>query len=352
MEPSTVAPIMGPLTIPSRIEKRPRRAGELDPHAREIDAGVLAAGRAGDHPIERRFAADREVRNIEKAVLRRDVGGYRVHRHPHLAAENLAVHVGEAEKGPCILGIDVDDLPAAVAAAQIAAERRVVPELGADRQALDGPAPPRQGEIEAAQGLAVETHDGADLDVEVDVPASCLPWVDGRTGHRRFDEISAIIDVAAHHHPQRAVGTALGLEHGLVAVRKVEGRETRRLNLATIVGFDRALDGRAGPVDHDVIKAGRGRPADDRKRRMRGLSARLGPSRQQIIDSRLGQIRVDRKPAFTAFECRDPAVDLDRHRPAHITGEIVAELAARRLIERALDANLGIAVAARLAVIE
>ena len=122
--------------------------------------------------------------------------------------------------------------------------------------------PPRREslQIEAAQRLAVEARDRADLDVEIDVLAVVLLLLGvGRPGERRFHEAAAVIDVAAQDHPQRAVRRAVGLQRGLVAVGEAEDREVRGHDVAGAVDLDRALDRGAGRLDHHVLEARAGR---------------------------------------------------------------------------------------------
>ena len=179
-----------------------------------------------------------------------------------------------------------------------------------------------------------------------------LDLIAGGPGHRGLDEVAAVVEVAAHHHPQRAVGSALRLQRGLVAVRQREDRKTRALDLPGIVELERALDRGPGRIDDDVVETDGWRPADDGEARVRGLARWLDPARQQIVDARLRHVGLDREPAFTAFECGDASVHLDRDRPAHEAAEIEAQLAARGLIERGLDADFGIGVATRLAIVQ
>ena len=52
-------------------------------------------------------------------------------------------------------------------------------------------------------------------------PKNILPSAaGGAAGHRRFDEAAPVINVAAHGHPQRAVGATFRFEGGLVPVGK------------------------------------------------------------------------------------------------------------------------------------
>ena len=103
--------------------------------------------------------------------MRRGIGAVRVERHPHLAAEDLRVDVAEAEKRAGIVGLDEHHLASVGAAsAQVPGQRRIAPELAVHRQAADRAAAPRHLQIEAAQGLAVEADDRAELEVEIDIP--------------------------------------------------------------------------------------------------------------------------------------------------------------------------------------
>src|SRR5262249_26591871 len=142
------------------------RAGEIDPQPRELDARLPAARllRSAGDAFERGFAAHREVADVEDALLRRLIGALRIERHPHLAADNLGIDVVEAEERAGVVGLDEDHLPAVIAAAaHVADERGIAPELGVQREAGDGAAAPRHPQVEAAQGLTVEADDRADL---------------------------------------------------------------------------------------------------------------------------------------------------------------------------------------------
>ena len=169
--------------------------------------------------------------------------GRRVHRHPHLAAEDLRIGVAEAEQRAGVLGLDIDDVAPAGASAQIAGERRVAPEPRGQREAHDAAVAARHLEIDAAQRFAVEAGDGAEPDVDVDVlELRVLGLARRRAGHRRLDEAAAVIDVAAHRDAQRAVGAALGPQRRLVAVGEVEAGQVRGLDVAGCRRLDRAFD--------------------------------------------------------------------------------------------------------------
>ena len=142
-----VAPISGPRTTPSRIAKRPCERVNSTRMRENRTPGLRAArplgDRSGRDPIERGFAAHREVANIQDAVLRRlRVGARRIHRHPHLAAIDLRIGVGEAEQRAGVGGLDIDHVAAAAGGPQIAVERRVAAELRGQRKLLI--VPPRR----------------------------------------------------------------------------------------------------------------------------------------------------------------------------------------------------------------
>ena len=112
----------------------------------------------------------------------------------------------------------------------------------------------------------MEADDRAELEVEIDILVVLLLAVArAAAAHRRLDEAAAVIDVAAHGHPQRAVGTAVRLERRLVAVGKAEDGEIRRHDVAGAIDLDRAFDRSAGPFDHQILEAGAGGFADERE---------------------------------------------------------------------------------------
>src|SRR4029453_8557616 len=119
------------------------RAGELNPQARELDAGCWDAGllRGVSDPLQRPFSAHHEVANIENPLLRRQIGALRIERNPHLAAGELRIHIGEAEEGAGVVTLHENDLAAVAAApAQVAAERRIASELAVQRKTHDNAA--------------------------------------------------------------------------------------------------------------------------------------------------------------------------------------------------------------------
>src|SRR5206468_343571 len=101
---------------------------------------------------ERRLSADGKIPNAENALLRRLVRALGIERDPHLTSGDLGIYVGEAEKGAGIIALDEHHLPAiGPASAQIAEQRRIAPELGAQGEIRDDAAAPRRTQIEAAQ---------------------------------------------------------------------------------------------------------------------------------------------------------------------------------------------------------
>src|SRR5438045_636407 len=81
--------------------ERPR---ELDAQVRELNSRLLLIDwsirsvRARSNTVEGRFATDRVVVNVENAFLGcQRISGGRIHRHPHVTAKDLRIHVGEAE---------------------------------------------------------------------------------------------------------------------------------------------------------------------------------------------------------------------------------------------------------------
>src|SRR5262249_62237185 len=123
--------------------------------------------------------------------------------HPHLAAIDLGIGVGKAEECAGVGGLDIKDIATAGAAAQVTVERRVAPELGAEREALDLTAAPRHPQVEAAHGLAVEAGNRSEPDVEIDVLRLLLGLIGGGPGQDLFYETAAGGDFAAHHDPPR-----------------------------------------------------------------------------------------------------------------------------------------------------
>src|SRR5262249_28524426 len=86
----------------------PERTREFDPQSRKLDTVRCAVGLLwrGSDALEGSFAAHDEVANIENAFLRRQIRALRIKRHPHLAAGDLRVHVGEAEEGAGVFTLD------------------------------------------------------------------------------------------------------------------------------------------------------------------------------------------------------------------------------------------------------
>src|SRR5205807_1235778 len=72
---------------------------------------------------------------------------------------------------------------------------------------------------------------------------------------------------------------------------------------------------------------------------------------QQAIDAGLGEIGIDGVAAF-AFSCRYPTVDLHGYRPAEISTDIEAELAATGIVESGLNADFRVGIATWLAIVE
>ncbi len=196
----------------------------------------------------------------------------------------------------------------------------------------------------------MEAEHGAELHVEIDVLVVLLLPVARRSGQRRLDEAAPVVDVSAHRHAQDAFRRALRLHRSLVAARQAERREARGRHLARLVDVDRPLHGGVRRLDDHVLEARSRRLVDERECCLAGLTRDLRPSRKQIVDLGLGEVRLDRKPAVAAGGWY-AAGELDGHRPGQEATEIEAELGARRFVERRLHADISIGVA-RLAVVE
>ena len=112
MLPSMVAPMVGPFTTPSRIVSWPfcrvnsaRKREKAMPFGR---AGRSARG----HAIERRFALDGEIADVDQAFLGPRFDRRRIHRQRELAADHLGVGVGEAEERAGVVGLEIDHVAA------------------------------------------------------------------------------------------------------------------------------------------------------------------------------------------------------------------------------------------------
>src|SRR5262249_41477253 len=341
----------GVLEQPVANGEAAERAGEIDPQVRELDPRRWAAGllRGGSDALERRFSAHHEAADVENAVLRREIGALRIERDPHFAAADLGVDVVEAEEGAGVVGLDDDKLAAVgPACAQLADDRRIASELGVQREAGDDSAATRDPQIEAAQRLAVKAQDRAEFDVDIDILVLLL-LVAARAGQRRFDEAASVINIAAHGHAQRAIGAPFRFEGSLVPVRKGKDREICGDDVPGGIDLDGAFDRSAGGFDHQIFEPRPRRLVDEGEGRATGATRRLQPSRQQIVDLGRREIGLDGKAALAPV--RHASAELDRHRPGEGAAEIETEFAARVLVERGLDADIGVAVA-RLAVIE
>src|SRR5262249_37333741 len=145
-------------------------------------------------------------------------------------------------------------------------------------------------------------------------------------------------------------GATLRSEGGLVSVRKGKEGEICRDDVARGVDLDRALDRSAGGFDHQIFEPRPRGFVDEGKGRAPRPTRRLQPSGKQIVDLGLSEVGLDGK-ATLAFVCRHSSAELDRHRSGEQAGKIETEFAARVLVERGLDANVGVAVA-RLAIVE
>src|SRR5205085_11767903 len=143
--------------------------------------------------------------------LGRLVAALQVECEPHLAADDFQINIAEAEKGAGVIGLQEDNRAAIGAAAtQIADQRRVTSKFGIERKIGDDAGATRHFQIQAAQRLAVEANDGADLDVEINVFVA-LRLAAGGSGERRLDEAAAIIDFAAQRYAQSSIRAAIRL---------------------------------------------------------------------------------------------------------------------------------------------
>src|SRR5262249_51417534 len=155
-------------------------------------------------------------------------------------------------------GLHVHDFAADVASTHVARDRRVVPDLAVQREALDDAGTAAQPDVDSAHRLAVEAGNGADLNVEIEIAVTLLGLgVGTRAAGRGADEAARIEHISAHADTQHIVGTAVGLETGLVAFRRLIHREGGVQEFAVLVEFDGALDRCATAVDRDIVEAGR-----------------------------------------------------------------------------------------------
>ena len=166
-----------------------------------------------------------------------------------------------------------------------------------------------------------------------------------------LDEVAAVIDLSAHDHAQRALAAALDLETGAIAVGEAVGRKICRLHLAGTVEIDRAFDAGAGAFDQKILDADGLRLGVDRERGARRLAGRLGPAGQKPVDLRRGQIGLDVETALAIGPGGDmrPLSRIGNcagNRLAHVE----AEIAARGVVEHALQADFGVRLVSRLAV--
>ena len=283
--------------------------------------------------------------------LRRLLRRRRVHGDPHLAAGDARIGVGEAEQRAGVVGLEEHHLAAVAVGAQIAQQRRVAADPGIEAERADLPGASRQAQLDVAQDLAVVADQRAHLEIEVDVARGRFRVVTARTRHGGLHEAAAVIDLAAHRHLHGAVGRALGLHRGFVAVGKREAREIGEHDLALVVHLDRALHQRAGALDHDILEAKRAALVDEGEDGAGGLARRLDPAGKQVGDLGLHQIAVDDEAAL-ALARSDAAVELDGNRAAQHGAQIGAEAGARRLVEGRLQPHFRVGLAHRFLIID
>src|SRR5712675_2264888 len=96
------------------------------------------------------------------------------------------------------------------ASAQIGRQRRIAAELAGQGKMPDDAVAPRDLAIDAAQRLAVEARDRAELEVDVEIKVLGLALGVGfLAGDRRFEEAAAVEHVAPHRYFHDTVGGAL-----------------------------------------------------------------------------------------------------------------------------------------------
>jgi hypothetical protein len=87
---------------------------------------------------------------------------------------------------------------------------RIASDLGVHGEGANPAATARHAPIEAADRLAEMPRHHAELDVEIEIGMFGLDPRIGRAPIAALIEVASVIDVAAHHHPKRAIGAAVG----------------------------------------------------------------------------------------------------------------------------------------------
>ena len=146
-------------------------------------------------------------RTLIRPSLRAGIDGRRIHRHPELAAEDLAVGIGEAEERAGVGGFQIDQSRPCARPRKSAVTGVSRPILPVSVKVLIDAVAPRQLGIDAAHRLAVVAGDRAELDVEIEIDVLGLALGVGFLARdRRLEEAAAVEHVAAHRHLHDAVG--------------------------------------------------------------------------------------------------------------------------------------------------
>src|SRR5262249_1106902 len=124
-----------------------------------------------------------------------------------------------------------------------------------------------------------------------------------------------------------------------------EHRKRAEYELAVLIEFHAAPDRRAVAVEDDIFEPRRPAAPHEGERRPRRRLLRLAQSGDQVIELGLGKIRFDRQPAVRGAAQGTPAADLARDRPDDGAAGIEAESRARRIVEGARHAHLGVRLA-------
>src|SRR5262249_59901212 len=145
---------------------------------------VAVGGRGIYQPVERGLAADREITDVDVALLRGTVEMRRVEQHASFAALNPRIVIGETKKRAGIARSDVENWFAAVARAQLASQRRIAADAAQQREAADFAVPSQDAKLKLADDLAAVAACGADLQFEVKVTRTIALRLHGAGLHR------------------------------------------------------------------------------------------------------------------------------------------------------------------------
>ncbi len=138
----------------------------------------------------------------------------------------------------------------------------------------------------------------------------------------------------------------------MIAVGETVGRKIGRLQRARAVKLDRAFHAAAGALDQEIADADGLRVAGHGEGRPRRLARLLDPTRQETVDLGRRQVGRHRKAAVVLGRGADPAGDIDRNGAADRVRRIEPESVAHRLVEHALNMDVGFRLAAQLPVFE